>query len=100
MRNLISEINGNLPRTTKDISISLNGKNLIITGMNGCGKTVFLKLLFDAIVFSVDMPKKTQKSHIINQIHDLESRLQTGNVVYPDDTIVFLKMKLVGINRN
>lgn len=94
MRSLISEINGKLPRTTKDISISLDGKNLIITGMNGCGKTVFLKLLFDAIVFSVDMPKKTQKSHLIQQIHDLESRIQTGNVVYPGETIGIFKNEI------
>ncbi|WP_429101896.1 AAA family ATPase [Aeromonas veronii] len=91
MRVLISEINGILPRTTKDISICLNSKNLIVTGMNGCGKTVFLKKLFDAIVFSIEIHKKARKIYLNEQINNLKSRLQSDNGFYPAGTIALFK---------
>jgi predicted ATPase len=43
----IKRISGVIPHTNKSIDIELNGKNLIITGMNGTGKTSLLRAVFD-----------------------------------------------------
>jgi len=42
MEKYIKRISGIIPNTHKEIDINLNGKNLIITGTNGCGKTSLL----------------------------------------------------------
>ncbi|MDC3189116.1 ATP-binding protein [Pseudoalteromonas elyakovii] len=48
--NYIIKIEGKLPNKENQILIdNIDGKNLIVTGTNGCGKTYFLSLLFDSI---------------------------------------------------
>jgi len=47
MAGYIQSINSKIPFTDKNVSIDLQGKNLILTGGNGCGKTNFLNHLFD-----------------------------------------------------
>lgn len=46
MTKYLDQITGIIPNTQKEISIHLNGKNLIITGSNGSGKTSLLKAVF------------------------------------------------------
>ncbi|EUD12476.1 AAA family ATPase [Providencia alcalifaciens] len=47
----LNNIDGGIPHTgISDINIPLNGRNLIITGKNGSGKTSFLSLLSDKIL--------------------------------------------------
>ena len=53
MKKYIDRISGVVPNTTKAIDIDLNGRNLIVTGANGSGKTCFLRELhrqIDAII--------------------------------------------------
>jgi predicted ATP-binding protein involved in virulence len=45
----IDTIQAKIPNTNNFASINLNGKNLIITGVNGCGKTRFIDMLHQAI---------------------------------------------------
>ncbi|ABV89483.1 AAA family ATPase [Shewanella pealeana] len=47
MTGYIQGINTKLPFTDKVINIDLQGKSLILTGGNGCGKTNFLNHLFE-----------------------------------------------------
>ena len=47
MLNNICKINAVVPSSGKMASIELNNRNLIITGVNGCGKTQFINKLFD-----------------------------------------------------
>ena len=47
MAGYIQSINTKIPFTDKVVKIDLQGKNLILTGGNGCGKTNFLNHLFD-----------------------------------------------------
>jgi AAA15 family ATPase/GTPase len=49
MTKYLNRITGLIPNTRKEININLNGKNLIITGANGCGKTSFLRATFKKI---------------------------------------------------
>lgn len=53
MRNLISTMRGKIPRSEKSIVIGAEGKNIIVTGMNGCGKTLLLKALYSTITSSL-----------------------------------------------
>ncbi|MGK0254748.1 MAG: putative ATP-dependent endonuclease of OLD family [Mariniflexile sp.] len=48
----IENIQGIIPFTDKKINIDLNGKNLIITGKNGCGKTQLLESIFEVLLKS------------------------------------------------
>ena len=59
MQKFITKIDATLQFTKKKISIALDGKNLIITGGNGCGKTQFLKQLFSSINTSLDANRAT-----------------------------------------
>ncbi|GHU35957.1 hypothetical protein FACS1894172_18360 [Spirochaetia bacterium] len=43
----IQGIPGIIPHTNKNVDIALDGKNLIITGANGSGKTSLLKAIYD-----------------------------------------------------
>lgn len=47
MTGYIQSINTKIPYTDKKVSIDLQGKNLILTGGNGCGKTNFINHLFE-----------------------------------------------------
>jgi predicted ATP-binding protein involved in virulence len=47
MLNNISKISAEIPSSGKMASIELNNRNLIITGVNGCGKTQFINGLFE-----------------------------------------------------
>jgi recombinational DNA repair ATPase RecF len=45
----LNKINGIIPFTDKQISITLNGNDLIITGKNGSGKTQLLETIFSVL---------------------------------------------------
>lgn len=46
MKRHLSKIHTTIPNTERIVNIDLTGKNLIITGVNGCGKTQLLKHLY------------------------------------------------------
>ncbi|MDR1594348.1 MAG: hypothetical protein LBS43_07695 [Prevotellaceae bacterium] len=46
MEKWIKSINGKIPYTNKLVNIELDGKNLIVTGANGSGKTSLLKAVY------------------------------------------------------
>ena len=71
MDKLINHISGKLPHTDKEISIKVGGKNVIITGMNGCGKTQLLKKLFNSIESNTDKQKKQQRISLLENIEQL-----------------------------
>ena len=67
MAGYIERINGIIPHTNKMVDIPLNGKNLIITGGNGSGKTSFLRNVYDKTVLLIIKKQTDTKEDL--QIH-------------------------------
>jgi predicted ATP-binding protein involved in virulence len=74
MEKWIKNISGEIPHTHKTVNIDLDGKNLILTGANGSGKTSFLKAVYEKVEQSVH--------HYEDQINAIEKGLQ---VEIPDN---------------
>lgn len=72
--------------------ITLNGRNLIITGGNGCGKTRFVKKLFEVLFSRVAernyVTDEDLDAQIINAEHQIEnSQIGTQNWSYFNTTL-------------
>lgn len=63
----LNKINGIIPFTDKQINITLNSNDLIITGKNGSGKTQLLDT-----IFSVLSNAKNYKAHYLNYVKNQE----------------------------
>lgn len=70
MLTAINEINIPIPYTSKKAELILAGKNLIITGGNGSGKTSFIKSIYDFLLNGMNDPNN-------NDRNSLERRLAT-----------------------
>jgi predicted ATP-dependent endonuclease of OLD family len=53
MEKWIKNISGLIPHTNKNVNIELDGKNLIVTGVNGSGKTSLLQAMFEKTSFLI-----------------------------------------------
>ncbi|HFF5439781.1 TPA: ATP-binding cassette domain-containing protein, partial [Acinetobacter baumannii] len=83
-------ISGAIPHAgIENINIPLNGRNLIITGKNGSGKTSFLDKLFETLNTDLDSlndNKQQYKSHISHWKSEIErlgpSNPQAQNLIH------------------
>ncbi len=53
MSGYLTRIKTKIPYSDKEIDINVNGKTLILTGGNGCGKTQLLRLIYEKLKDSV-----------------------------------------------
>ncbi|WP_345881031.1 AAA family ATPase [Shewanella algae] len=80
MEKYIQKIEGEIPNTHKVVEVILNGKNLIITGQNGSGKTSFLKELYKKTEILIVQKKKADLPQLKEQ-YENNLRLWKENTV-------------------
>ncbi|ENS0476276.1 TPA: AAA family ATPase [Klebsiella aerogenes] len=73
----ISKINIPIPYSRKRVEIELNGRSLIITGGNGCGKTSFITAIYNYLKKGIDDPQNNDIQHLLNQKRSYENQLKT-----------------------
>jgi predicted ATP-binding protein involved in virulence len=91
---MIETISGTIPHTNKDIAIALEGKNLIVTGANGSGKTSFLKAVYDKVDLLIVKKRGTDLPQIRNNLRYWNNQLrkaQKGTTHY-DQCAMQIKM--------
>jgi predicted ATPase len=77
----IKNIVGVIPHTNKSVRIDLDGRNLIVTGANGSGKTSFLKDVYDKASV-VQIAKLREAKEYLKMYQDRLSRSKGGLVDY------------------
>ncbi|MGU5737916.1 AAA family ATPase [Aeromonas caviae] len=72
----IQHVTLDLPYISAPIDISLSGKNLIITGSNGCGKTSFIKYLHQGLMRCSNPSTSIEK--LRSELSHAETRVKGG----------------------
>ncbi|HAT3648708.1 AAA family ATPase [Raoultella ornithinolytica] len=75
MEKTVSELYGKIPFTDRKFFIELHGKNLIITGGNGSGKTRILENIYNQLSLSLDNPNHTSKKYHLDKISEYRNQL-------------------------
>jgi AAA15 family ATPase/GTPase len=75
MEKWIKSINGKIPYTNKLVNIELDGKNLIVTGANGSGKTSLLKAVYENINLLIAHKRCVQLSQLKNDLKSWQENL-------------------------
>lgn len=77
MKKYIKSISGIVPNTFKDIDILLEGRNLILTGVNGSGKTSLLKEIYRKIDLLITQKKLADLPTIEKNLLNQENYIKT-----------------------
>lgn len=99
----ISKINIPIPYSRKRVEIELNGRSLIITGGNGCGKTSFITAIYNYLKKGIDDPQNNDIQHLLNQKRSYENQLKTigrdgGNYNYFQQKLKECESRLEELN--
>jgi len=102
MAKYIKNIFGAIPHTFKQINIAVNGKNLILTGVNGSGKTSLLREIYRKANLLIAQKKLAVFPKIEKDLRNQDIYLKTLNQSTPqykqsNDLIVILKKQLEDI---
>ncbi len=100
MRNNLKSINSKLPYSDKIANIPLANRNLIITGVNGCGKTQFLESIFEYLQKRVMQKQNTPITDLRNLLESNQRALQSltkadANYSFYEDAVKRYKAQLV-----
>lgn len=77
MSGYIHEIKTTIPHSQREIKINVQGKNLILTGGNGCGKTQLLNLLYQNMKTRIVDRQNHDETQLRNNIQSFETQLKT-----------------------
>lgn len=77
MAGYIQTIKTKIPYSTREVEIDVMGKNLILTGGNGCGKTQLLNLLHEALKKSIVNRQNYNEQELVNNIKHFQSLLES-----------------------
>ncbi|MBF4364642.1 AAA family ATPase, partial [Vibrio anguillarum] len=102
--NSIQLIDTIIPNSDKHVTISLEGKNLIITGGNGCGKTRLLKQIHENISAQVEQMNHKTADQIREDIRNREAWMKNSSPTNSDyhrykQQISELELKLADIDK-
>lgn len=83
MTKQIQDIHVKLTHSNNSVRIEPKGKNIIITGANGCGKTKFLEQLNDALVRIADVQNRKSYKVLYEDYQQNERQLQSLTTTDP-----------------
>ncbi|WP_235041469.1 AAA family ATPase [Vreelandella profundi] len=72
MSGYLTKIKTKIPYSDKEVDIDVNGKTLILTGGNGCGKTQLLSYVYNKLIARVIERKNTSIQQLKQNIEHLE----------------------------
>ena len=75
MAGYLERITGIIPHTNKSVDIPIQGKNLIITGGNGSGKTSFLRNTYEKIVLLIIKKKQADLPSMKKNLQNYQNQL-------------------------
>ncbi|MDX6042993.1 AAA family ATPase [Scandinavium lactucae] len=78
MLTAINEISIPIPYTEKKANLNLNGKNLIITGGNGSGKTSFITSIYEYLKNGIDNPDNNNKQSLEQRMQSHQRYMKNG----------------------
>ncbi|MDK2663190.1 AAA family ATPase [Vibrio vulnificus] len=102
--NSIQLIDTIIPNSDKHVTIDLKGKNLIITGGNGCGKTRLLKQIHENISAQVEQMNHKTADQIREDIRNREAWMKNSSPTNSDyhrykQQISELELKLADVDK-
>ncbi len=68
MPGYLSKIKTRIPHSSKEVDINIEGKNLILTGGNGCGKTQLIEFIFSRLYDKVVLKNNENLSDIRDRL--------------------------------
>jgi AAA15 family ATPase/GTPase len=78
MEKWIKNISGVIPHTNNNINIELNGKNLIVTGANGSGKTSFLRAVYEKVDLLIAKKQGANLPQIKQNLNNWQNNLNSS----------------------
>ncbi|MFH0232165.1 ATP-binding protein [Vibrio diabolicus] len=102
--NSIQLIDTIIPNSNKRVTIDLKGKNLIITGGNGCGKTRLLKQIHENISAQVEQMNHKTADQIREDIRNRETWMRNSSPTNSNyhqykQQLIELELKLAEIDK-
>ena len=76
MSGYLTKIKTKIPYTNKEVDIEVNGKTLIFTGGNGCGKTQLLNFIYDVLTDRVVDRNNTTIQQLKQTINSFEQAIK------------------------
>ena len=92
MSGYLTKIKTKIPYTDKEVDIDVNGKTLILTGGNGCGKTQLLSFIYNILVDRVVDRNNSTIQQLKQSINGYEQAMESHGPTHRDYDI-YMKLK-------
>ncbi len=92
MSGYLTKIKTKIPRTDKKVDIDVNGKTLILTGGNGCGKTQLLNFIYNNLTDRIVKKNNSTIQQLKQSISGYEQAIERDGPTHKDYD-VYMKLK-------
>ena len=92
MSGYLNKIKTKIPYTDKEVDIDVNGKTLILTGGNGCGKTQLLNFVYENLIDRVVNRNNKDVQRLKQEINGYEQGMERDGPTHKDYDI-YTKLK-------